>query len=98
MSSEKVDLNDYMTRQEVQEVLGCSPRAFWRMIDRAGRDKYSITVLGRTLVPKSAIDTLREYYYPMGSDARAKVAREYGAMGGNKKAANARAAKRKATK
>jgi len=95
MSEEKVDLNDYLTRQEVQQLLGCSPRGFWRAVERAGKDKVSVMVLGRTLVPKSAVETIRQHYYPRGSESLSKMAKVWGAAGGNTKAANAKTAKRK---
>ena len=95
MSEEKVDLNDYLTRKEVQQLLGCSPRAFWRAVERAGKDKVCVLVLGRTLVPKSAVETIRQNYYPRGSESSSEMAKVWGASGGNAKAANARSAKRK---
>lgn len=96
--SSGINLGDYMTRQEVQKELGCSTMTFWRIVDRAGRDDVTVTVLGRVLVPKSKLAVLKKHFYPLGSDARAKISKKYGAMGGHTKAANARAAERKDTK
>lgn len=93
---ENINLAEYMTREEVQEALGCSARGFWRALDRAGRDEVSITFLGRTLVRKKSLDALKQCYYPRGSDARSEMSKAWGARGGHAKAANAAAKARRA--
>jgi hypothetical protein len=89
MSEEKVDLNDYLTRAEAQEQLGCTTRTFWRIVDRIGKDKVCKIVLGRTLIKKDSLPLLKQYFYAPYSDAHQRMVKAWGASGGKAKAANA---------
>ena len=89
MSIQTIDLSQYMTTREVQEALGCSPRAVWRAIERAGgREGICVKVLNRTLILKDKLDLLKAHYYPYYSDAHQANVKLWGAMGGHTRAAN----------
>jgi len=90
---ERVDLSKYLTIAEAREAIGCGQRTLWRIIDRVGRQRCCIRVLNATLVKKSMLEELRAHYYPYYSDAHQAMVREWGASGGEAKAANARAKK-----
>lgn len=90
----KIDLEKLMTVAEARDAIGCSPRAIWRAIQRAGRDGVVVEVLGRTMVRKDRLEVIRQHYYPYYSEAHQAQVKEWGRKGGSAKAANARAAKR----
>lgn len=97
---ETIDLSLYMTVTEARDAIGCSQRAIWRVLDRAGRDEVSVKFLGRTLVLRSALPRLEAAYFPFGGENRERAVREWGHAGGTAKAANAaeRAKKRRGRK
>lgn len=88
----KIDTKDYLTCEQVAEILGGVPkRAVYRAIRRCkaeGLDPTE-TIWGVMLVKKSALETVKSHYYPYYSDAHQRKVREWGAMGGSTKAANA---------
>lgn len=90
---EQIDLGDYMTVAEARDAIGASPRGIWRAINRAGRDKVCIRFLDRTLVRKSAIEVLKQHYYPYYSEAHQSMVQEWGRRGGEAKAAGKKTAK-----
>lgn len=85
-----VDLSKLMTIAEARAALGCGQRAIYRIIDRAGRKNVVVELLGRTLVRKDALETLKAHYYPYYSEAHQAMVKEWGRRGGTKKAVNAR--------
>jgi hypothetical protein len=87
---EKINLGDYMTVAEARDAIGASPRGIWRAISRAGRDKVCIRFLDRTLVRRSALEVLKQHFYPYGSDAHQGMVREWGRRGGTAKAKTAK--------
>lgn len=93
---EPIDLSQYMTVAEARDAIGAAQRGIWRAIARAGRDKVTIKFLGRTLVRKDAINTLKKHFYPYYSEAHQEMVKKWGAKGGTQKGLNikARSAKR----
>lgn len=87
-----IDLNLYLTIEDAAKAVGCSRRALYRAIARIGREEVCVSVLGRSLVKKSAVAEIKKHYYPHTSAARKAMAKEWGAAGGRRKAANARKA------
>lgn len=92
---EKINLGDYMTVAEARDAIGASQRGIWRAISRAGRDKVCIRFLDRTLVRKSALEVLKQHYYPYGSEAHQGMVKEWGRRGGTAKAKTAEKTKAK---
>lgn len=85
-----VDLSKLMTLAEARAALGCGQRAIYRIIERAGRENVVVELLGRTLVRKDALETLKAHYYPYYSEAHQAMVQEWGRRGGKQKAVNAR--------
>lgn len=101
----KIDLEKFLTIEQLMTKIGCSRRAVFRVMKRAkqdGRTNCFVDVLGRTLIPIDKVNVLSDYYLPFGSEKRAAAAREYGRRGGTQKRINrekaARAAKRGAAR
>lgn len=93
----KIDTTKYLTIAEAAEAIGApNKRALYRALHRAKADgeQPTETFFGRTLIKRSAIETLKAYYYPFGSEQRHELAVYYGGLGGTQKQKNARAAKR----
>ena len=97
----KIDTDDYVTMDEFQERIACSRRAAYRIRAKAieaGLGDCYVKFFGKTLVIKSRIPELEQFYEPFGSDARHEAAVRYGQLGGTQKRINrereARAAKR----
>lgn len=90
------NLDDYMTTADAMAALGCNHRTLYRALNRAGIDEVSISWLGRRLIRKDAMETIRQHYYPYYSEQHQAMVKKWGASGGARKAANrqARAAKR----
>lgn len=89
----KIDPAEYLTIAETATAIGAdNKRAVYRAIRRAKADgeETTISVFGRTLIPKAAVETLKAYYFPLGSDQRHEMAVFYGGLGGTKKQENAR--------
>lgn len=87
----KLDLSEYMTVAEAAKALGTNRRAVYRAAGRAAEEGHEcmVTILGRALVPKKMFQTLRNYYFPAGSDRRAAMAEQWGRRGGEAKRDNA---------
>lgn len=101
----KIDLEKFLTIEQLMTKIGCSRRAVFRVMRKAkddGKTNYFVEVLGRTLVPVDKVDDLSNYYQPFGSERRSAAAKEYGRLGGTQKRINrekaARAAKRGAAR
>ena len=101
----KIDLDKFLTIEQLMTKIGCSRRAVFRVMKRAkqeGKANCFVDVLGRTLIPIDKVDSLAVYYLPFGSERRAAAAKEYGRRGGTQKRINrekaARAAKRGAVR
>ncbi len=95
MTKISLNLDDYMTVQEAREAIGCSPRAIWRAIARAGRERVVVEILGRTLVKKASLDEIKAHYYPYYSEAHQAMVKEWGRRGGTQKGINAKKAARR---
>lgn len=91
---ENIDLSQYMTVAEARDAIGASQRGIWRAISRAGRDKVTIRFLDRTLVRRSAIETLKAHFFPYYSDAHQAMVKKWGASGGKQKKINSEKAAR----
>lgn len=91
----KFDPTDYMTLGEAQKALGCSRRALYRAIERCGRENCTVTILGKTVVPRAKLEAIRQHYYPYYSEQHQAMVREWGRRGGAQKAINARKTTRK---
>lgn len=88
----KLDTNDYLTAAQVAEALGTNKRAVYRASARAiaeGHETF-VTILGRSLLHKSRVALLKQFYYPYYSEAHQKKVKEWGAAGGATKHANRR--------
>lgn len=97
----KIDLDKFLTIEQLMRKIGCSRRAVFRVMRKAkdeGKASYFTEVLGRTLISADKAEDLSQYYEPFGSDRRSAAAKEYGRRGGTQKRINrekaARAAKR----
>lgn len=89
MSSEKID--DYLTLMQAAAAIGTSNRrSIYRAIERAERAGHVVTavVLGRRVVPKSAVPILKEHYFPYYSEQHQKMVKQWGSRGGTAKARN----------
>lgn len=98
MTTVKIDLDQFVTPQQAAPLIGApNARSVYRAIKRAreaGHDEVSTTILGRFMVPRAALDTIKQYYFPYYSEAHQRVVKSWGAAGGRAKAARSRAAKR----
>ena len=101
----KIDLEKFLTIEQLMNRIGCSRRAVFRVMRKAkddGKTHYFLEVLGRTLVPVDKVEDLAQYYEPFGSERRSAAAKAYGKMGGTQKRINrekaARAEKRGAAR
>jgi biotin operon repressor len=94
-----MNVEDYLTITEAQAALGCSRRAIYRAIERAREAGHTVTetIYGRTLVPKTAIETLRRFYFPYYSPQHQAMVKKWGASGGLTKARNAEREKKKSS-
>lgn len=80
----KIDLDQYLTIDQTCEALGCNRRAVYRAIKRAkaaGKD-VSVVVLGKILVLKKAVATVKQFYFPYYSEAHQRMVKQWGAAGG----------------
>lgn len=96
-----MNLDDFLTVEQVCKKLGCGRRSLYRAMHRAaeaGEKNFTVEILGRRLFPKEAIAVVEKYYYPYYSEQHQAMVQEWGRMGGETKAANqkkkTRAAKR----
>ena len=101
----KIDLDKFLTIEQLMNRIGCSRRAVFRVMRKAkedGKTHYFVEVLGRTLIPVDKVEDLTQYYQPFGSERRSAAAKAYGKMGGTQKRINrekaARAVNKGATK
>lgn len=90
-----IRLEDYMTVQEARSLLGCGSRTVWRAIDRAGRERVAVEILGRTLIRRDRFDEVKAHYYPYYSEAHQAMVKEWGRRGGTQKGINAKKAARR---
>ena len=97
----KIDLDKFLTIEQLMTKIGCSRRAVFRVMRKAkddGKTNYFVEVLGRTLVPVDKVEDLAQYYEPFGSERRSAAAKEYGRLGGTQKRINREKAARAANK
>lgn len=90
----KIDTADYLTIQDVMRELDCPRRAVYRALKRAsesGHECKAEVVFGKRLFRRSALQVIKDHYYPYYSDAHQKMVRSWGSMGGAAKAKNATA-------
>lgn len=91
----RIDPKDYLTLGEAQAALGCSRRGLYRAIERCGKESCTVTILGKTVVPRAKLELIRQHYYPYYSEQHQAMVREWGRKGGTQKAINARKTTRK---
>lgn len=81
-----MNVEDFLTMSQASKALGATGRrAIYRAIERAeeaGEGKMTVEVLGKRVVPKAKIETLKRYYYPYYSDAHQAMVKVWGAKGG----------------
>jgi hypothetical protein len=90
MKEQKV--SDLMTFPEAAAALGApNRRSVYRAVERAEADGEQVTVkaFGKKLVKRSAIEVLKHYYFPFGSEQRHELAVYCGQLGGAAKRDNA---------
>lgn len=85
-----MNADDYMTVKEACKAIGCSIRAFYRIVERLGKDEVLTYILGRPAVERKKIPMLVEHYFPFGSERRHQMAVECGRDGGLTKKKNRR--------
>ena len=93
----KIDPAQYLTIKEAAAAIGApNKRAVYRAINRAKDDgeEPTVSIFGRTLVKKAAIDGLKAYYFPFGSEQRHAASIFWGSIGGTKRQENRRKAAR----
>lgn len=85
-----IDPSEYLTIQQTMDALGCPRRTLARAILRAetAGKKVVSEILGRTVIHKSKIAVLKDYYYPYGSPAHQKMVKKWGSAGGTQKRIN----------
>ena len=83
----KIDTEKMLTIEEAADAIGApNKRPVYRALKRAadaGR-VLSISVYGRTLVPRANVEELKQYYYPYYSEQHQRMVRKWGASGGRK--------------
>ncbi|MGI9178071.1 MAG: hypothetical protein ACR2IT_09470 [Pirellulales bacterium] len=89
-----MNADDYLTVKQSCQQIGCSLRAFYRIVERLGKDEVLTYILGRPAVAKKKIPMLTEHYFPFGSERRHQMAVECGSAGGKQKKKNAARRKR----
>lgn len=89
----KIETNNYLTVAEAMEELGCPRRAVYRAIARAKLAGHDVTetVLGREMIVRKMLPTLKRFYFPYYSEAHQAMVKEWGRKGGSTKAKNAAA-------
>lgn len=87
-----MDVAQFMTVGEVARALESTTRAVERAANRAEQAGHTVRgiALGRRVYLRAAIEVLRLYYYPMGSDRRSAAAAAWGAAGGTERWRRAR--------
>lgn len=87
-----MDVKEYMTLREAAEAVGTNLRGLFRVLNRCREEGVDPreTVLGRTVIKRSALPILVAHYYPYYSEAHQRRVKEWGAAGGSTKAANRR--------
>ncbi len=86
-----IDTQDYLTIAQATRFVGGTKRAVYRAAKRArddGAGELIGRVLGRAVIHKSAIPTLKRYYYPATAKHSKAMQRAWGRAGGLRKAAN----------
>ena len=88
----KIELDDYLTIEQAAEAVGCNKRALYRAIKRAAEAGLptTVTILGASVVPKTALAGIKEFYFPYYSDQHQKMVKVWGARGGTQKGVNIR--------
>lgn len=80
----KLNPEDYLTVEQAGAAIGGNRRAAYRAVARArqaGKDVTTV-IFGRTLVHKSKLAVLKEFYFPYYSEAHQKMVKKWGAAGG----------------
>lgn len=85
-----INLADYLTIQQAAEAMGTNRRAVHRAIARAREAGHEVveSVLGRSLIHKANLATLKGFYFPIYGENHQAMVREWGRRGGATKAAN----------
>lgn len=80
-----MNLDDYLTPDDAAPAIGApNRRAVYRALRRAAEagEDVVVMILGRRMIPKTAVETLKKYYYPYYSEAHQAKVRQWGAAGG----------------
>jgi len=87
-----LDVSHYLTVGEVAQALECTTRAVERAANRAEQAGHTVRgiALGRRVYLRAAIEILRLFYYPRGSDRHSAAAAAWGAAGGTERWRRAR--------
>jgi selenocysteine lyase/cysteine desulfurase len=93
----KIDTDKFMTVEQAGALFGANKRAAYRALKRARKAGKEITVVifGRSLVPASAVETLKKFYYPYYSEAHQANVKKWGSQGGRQKKINLEKAAKK---
>jgi hypothetical protein len=81
----KIDTDQLLTVEEAAQALGApNKRPVYRALKRAAEAGriLSVTLFGKTLVPRANVEELKEYYYPYYSEAHQRMVKQWGAAGG----------------
>jgi hypothetical protein len=81
----KIEVDQLLTIGETAQAIGApNKRPVYRALKRAadaGR-VLSVSLFGKTLVPRANIDELREFYFPHYSEQHQRMVKKWGAAGG----------------
>ena len=80
--------NDYLTIDQASKEVGCTRRTLYRIIEKFAPGEVVTPAFGRQLIHISKLPSLREHYYPFGSERRSAAAKIWGKGGGTQKKVN----------
>lgn len=92
----KINVEDYLTIDQVAEAIGGNKRSAYRALNRAaeaGEDVIEV-IFGKRLVRRSNIEVVKRFYFPYYSDAHQAMVKVWGAKGGKQKKINSQKASR----
>jgi hypothetical protein len=88
----KIEINDFLTIEQAAKAVGCNRRALYRAMKRAAEAGLptTVTILGKTVVPRAAVAGIKSHYFPYYSENHQKMVKVWGAAGGTQKGINSR--------
>jgi len=81
----KIDTEELLTIEEAARALGApNKRPVYRALKRAAEQgkELSVKLYGKTLIPRSTVEILKQYYYPYYSESHQRMVKQWGAAGG----------------